>query len=167
MKVRVSKYLFLIIFFFTSWVRAEVRVFQVEMIIFQQSAPNTELFKQTESAITAVQQYAKTAVGTKTMTSIYRRLDKSSNYHPFFYQSWRLGVKSGRVSLPIHVSLANKNLEGWVKVQRGSLLYVVTDLEYSPSAIYRINEKRRILLNEVHYLDHPYFGVVLKVSPVE
>jgi len=172
--MQVSRCLFLIGFFFTSWVQAEERIFQVEMIIFQQSAPNTELFEQTEREIAVVRRYVKTEVGTKTMASIYRRLDKSADYRPFFYKSWRLGVKSGQVSLPIHISLANENLEGWVKVQRGHLLHVITDLEYSPKGlvetedlIYRINEKRRVLLNEVHYLDHPYFGVVVKVSPIE
>ena len=50
----------------------------------------------------------------------------------------------------------------------------MADLEYSPlnfdepeDLIYRIAEKRRVLLNEVHFLDHPYFGVLVKVSPVE
>jgi len=174
MIIRIFTSCFLLLFFFNSGVLADERVFQVEMIIFQQSAPNTELFDQLESEIETIQRYAKAAEGTKTMVSIYRRLDRSPDYRPFFYKSWRLAVKSGRVSLPVHVSVVNENLDGWVKVQRGNLLHVVTDLEYrskdligTEDLIYRINEKRRVLLNEVHYLDHPYFGVVVKVSPVE
>jgi len=149
MTMRVFIYFFSLFFFFNSGVFADERVFQVEMIVFQQSAPNTELFEQTESKMTAVQHYAKTTAGTKTMASIYRRLKGSSDYRPFFYQSWRLAVNSGQVSLPIHISLANESLDGWVKVQRSHLLHVITDLEYrlegsveTEGLIYRINEKR-------------------------
>jgi hypothetical protein len=51
-------------------------------------------------------------------------------------------------------------------------LHVIVDLEYSPTnldepegLIYRIAEKRRVLLDEVHFFDHPYFGALVKVSP--
>ena len=63
------------------------------------------------------------------------------------------------------------DLNGWIKIQRGHLLHVIADLEFgteeSEGVIYRLNEKRRVLLNEVHYLDHPEFGAVVKVSPVQ
>ena len=69
------------------------------------------------------------------------------------------------------MSQAGVDLNGWVKVQRGNLLHIITDLEFSPpqpeGVIYRLNEKRRVLLNEVHYLDHPMIGALVKVSPVE
>jgi hypothetical protein len=32
------------------------------------------------------------------------------------------------------------------------------------TVIYRLNEKRPIKLNDVYYLDHPKFGVIVKVS---
>lgn len=32
--------------------------------------------------------------------------------------------------------------------------------------LYRISEHRRIRSNELHYLDHPRFGMIIKVSPV-
>lgn len=36
-----------------------------------------------------------------------------------------------------------------------------------PPGIYRLQEKRRVKLNEIHYFDHPFFGALVRVSRVE
>lgn len=33
-----------------------------------------------------------------------------------------------------------------------------------PSGTFRIQEKRRVKLNEIHYFDHPFFGALVRVS---
>ena len=163
----------LLLFFFNTLALADQRWFQVELIVFQQQAPNSEIFEQTETEIEPVTRYARASAGSKTLKNTYNRLKRSQSYQPFYYQSWRVPVSSGSVGLPIDVSGYNQNLNGWIKIQRGDLLHIIADLEFSPPAsigerlIYRIKEKRRVLLNEVHYLDHPMFGAVLKVSPVK
>mgnify|MGYP000538830186 FL=1 len=174
MSVRLKIQFFLLLFSCHSWANADARLFQVELIVFEQSAPTTELFEQVETKIAPVKRYASVQPGAKTMNSQYGRLSRAGNYRPFYYESWQIQAQSNRMSLPIHISLRAQNLEGWIKIQRGSLLHVVADLEYSPlnpdepeDLIYRIAEKRRVLLNEVHFLDHPYFGALVKVSPVE
>jgi len=174
MSVRLKIQFFLLLFSCHSWANADARLFQVELIVFEQSAPTTELFEQVETKIAPVKRYASVQSGTKTMNSQYSRLSRADSYRPFYYESWQVQAKSNRVSLPIHISSHAQDLEGWIKIQRGSLLHVVVDLEYSPSnpdeseeLIYQIAEKRRVLLNEVHFLDHPYFGALVKVSPVE
>ncbi len=174
MSIRLKIQFFLLLFCCYSWAYADTRLFQVELIVFEQSAPTTELFEQTETKIAPVKRYSSVRSGTKTMNSNYSRLSRADSYRPFYYESWQIQAKSNRVSLPIHISSHAQNLEGWIKIQRGSLLHVVADLEYSPlnsdeseGLIYRIAEKRRVLLNEVHFLDHPYFGALVKVSPVE
>ena len=173
MSYRLKIQFVLLLFCFNNWALAEQRWFQVELIVFQQQAPNSEIFDQIETEIKPVQRYARVSAGDKTLQGSYNRLKRASAYQPFYYQSWRILVNSGSVSLPIDVSGGNEDLNGWIKVQRGELLHVIADLEFSPSAyeteklIYRLKEKRRVLLNEVHYLDHPLFGAVVKVSPVE
>ncbi len=42
----------------------------------------------------------------------------------------------------------------------------VVDGEAFRTVVYRLKEKWRIKLNEIHYLDHPRFGVIAKVKPV-
>ena len=161
----------LLLFCFNTLVLADQRWFQVELIVFQQHAPRSELFEQTTTEIAPVARYAQARTGKKTLQNTYNRLRRSRSYRPFYYQSWRIPVASGSVSLPIDVAEPDVDLNGWIKIQRGSLLHVIVDLEFSPAefegVIYRLNEKRRVLFNELHYLDHPLFGAVVKVSPVE
>lgn len=162
----------IVLFCFNSLAIAEQRWFQVELIVFQQKALNSEVFTQDISEIEPIGRYARTSKGNKTLNYIYKRLKRSRNYRPFYYQSWRIPVSSGRISLPIDVQKSGSNLTGWIKIQRGYLLHVIADIEFSPPAhseekrVYRLTEKRRLLLNEVHYLDHPVFGAVVKVAPV-
>ena len=33
-----------------------------------------------------------------------------------------------------------------------------------PAGVYRLKEKRRVKLNEIHYFDHPFFGALVRVS---
>ena len=162
----------LLLFCVSSWVIADQRQFQVELIVFQQQSANSETFEQMESEIAPVVRYARASAGTKTLQGTYKRLKRSRAFKPFYYQSWRISVGSGSIGLPIDISEPGTHLNGWIKIQRGHLIHVIADIEFSPSAdgveqlIYRLNEKRRVLLNEVHYLDHPLFGAIVKVSPV-
>ena len=85
-------------------------------------------------------------------------------------------------------------LEGWVRVFENRLLFVEADViarmtptnmqprvevystreqaqshsgwESMPES-FRIQEKRRVKLNELHYFDHPFFGLLVRVSRVE
>lgn len=172
MSDRLRIQLALLLFCINAEAVAEQRRFQVELIVFQQQAPNTEFFEQTETAIKPDQRYARVnKTGKKTLQDTYDRLRRTRAYQPFYYQSWETSVASGSVSLPIEVIDSGASLTGWIKIQRGHLLHIIADLELSPEesagVIYRLSEKRRVLLNEVHYLDHPKFGAVVKVSPVE
>ncbi|MDC9728984.1 MAG: CsiV family protein [Methyloprofundus sp.] len=153
---------------------ADMKTFNIEVIAFKQSAPNSEVFEQTESEIEAVRRYSQGGRGRQTMSSLYRRLDKSVDYQPFYYNARQVQAKSGRLSLPVEIYDAGEKLTGWVKIQRSELLHVLADVELSPSdsveedgLIYHLKEKRRVLLKEIHYLDHPKFGLIVKVSPVK
>ncbi|RLA22609.1 MAG: hypothetical protein DRQ62_07710 [Gammaproteobacteria bacterium] len=161
----------LLLFSFNTLALADQREFQVELIVFQQQAPNSEVFQQTETELKPISRYAQVKSGSKTLQYIFSRLKRAGAYQPFYYQSWRIIVASNSKSFPIEISQPGIDLNGWIKVQRGNLLHVIADLEFSPAEsdglIYRLNEKRRVLLNDVHYLDHPMFGAVVKVSPVQ
>lgn len=152
---------------FSNWAFAGQRTYQVELIAFQQQAANSEVFSEQGVTASPVARYARTGKGNKSLNHMYSNLKSAKNLRPFYYQSWRISVASGSISLPINISLAGQDLAGWIKVQRGELLHVIADIEFTPSSgeKYRLNEKRRVLLNDVHYLDHPKFGVIIKVSP--
>lgn len=164
---------FLVLLLVQNIATADVRQFYIEVIVFKQNAPNSEVFGQKETEIEPVRHYARDISGKKTMSSLYRRLDKSLDYNPFYYKSWKVEARSGRMSLPVEIYDASQKLTGWVKIQRGELLHVLADVELSLSEsveedglIYHLKEKRRVLFKEVHYLDHPKFGLIVKVSPI-
>ena len=163
---------FFSIFFLHSVAQADVKNFNVEVIAFKQSAPSSEVFDQTESEIEAVSRFAQATPGKKTMHSLYKRLQKSNEYSPFYYKAWEVSAISGRMSLPIEIYDAEQKMTGWIKIQRGKLIHIHADIEMSPSEsldedglIYHLKEKRRVLYREFHYLDHPKFGLIVRVLP--
>ncbi len=85
------------------------------------------------------------------------------------------------------MSVSLKELDGTVKVALGRYLHVYTDLVYREqvsashaaqpgkherqpaSALYqyRVQNQRRMRSRELHYLDHPLVGVLVRITPVE
>lgn len=87
-----------------------------------------------------------------------RLINESSGYRLVDHLSW------GQESLPYRQSTAvplSGNPDGWFKVYANHLLYVNIDLDF---AGYRMEEKRRIKLDEQHFFDHPKFGLLVQVS---
>ena len=106
---------------------------------------------------------------------------KRAGYAPILHVSWLQQVGKNRVSNAVHIYTTDGQgdypLNGYVRIQRGNYLHLLVDLEYTRditdsdsgafrSVVYRLQEKRRIKLNEIHYLDHPRFGVIAEVRPV-
>lgn len=66
---------------------------------------------------------------------------------------------------------------GFVRVYRTALIYADLNLQLSPPVAeesapgwpphYFIAEKRRLKFKQIHYFDHPLFGALLQVWPVE
>jgi len=57
-----------------------------------------------------------------------------------------------------------QDINGWVKIYAEQLLFANIDVDYLG---YRLNEKRRLKLNEKHFFDHPKFGLLVQVSRLE
>ena len=59
-------------------------------------------------------------------------------------------------------------LQGIVGLRVSQLLYVDLDFVFgSVNGLVRMKESRKIKLNELNYFDHPSFGALLMVSPVD
>lgn len=79
-------------------------------------------------------------------------------------------------------SIAKSSIQGTVKIVLGRYLHVYTDmvykkpvLPYTPTKLpienkkhkeYIIKSHRRMRSNELHYIDHPLVGILVKVIPV-
>ena len=149
------------------------RLYKIELVIFSQQMPNSEVFDQTESHIEwprrLMNRSAYKAVNPQYMSlhGSYARLARSIDYQPLMHVAWIQSVKPNSLSSAVKISNPEGSINGFFRLQRGNLVHMIVDLEYSPgSVIYRLNEKRRFKLNETHYLDHPKFGMIARISPI-
>ncbi len=168
-----------IIGLFCSNVQATDRSYKIEVLIFAQDSASTEVFEQTESNIdwpnkivkrSEFQNVESSALGLK---DSYSKLAKGDDYQPLMYEAWIQKVKANSYSRAVKIANAEGTINGFFRLQRGHLIHMIADIEYSPETYedlaiyYRLNEKRRFKLNETHYLDHPKFGILVKVSPID
>jgi hypothetical protein len=61
-------------------------------------------------------------------------------------------------------------LSGLVRVQRGRFLHLETDLVLRDAVTgqpYHVRHKRRMRSGELHYVDHPKVGILIRASKVE
>lgn len=96
------------------------------------------------------------------LNSAINALKSSSEYQVQHHFSW------GQESLPYEKSavytLVEPNARGYIKVYADQLLFVNIDIDYNG---FRMQEKRRLKLNERHFFDHPKFGLLMQVSRLE
>lgn len=161
---------------FSNPLLAEGGAYQIELIVFLQAMPNTEVFEQAASQIkwpsdlTELSAYKKP--DTTTLDDSYAALSKDATYQPILHVAWVQPVGEGGLNAPVHIQSADGKLNGYLQMQQGQRLQMMVDLELTSNpddgsgkaVVYRLNEKRPIKLNEVYYLDHPKFGVVAKIS---
>ena len=64
-------------------------------------------------------------------------------------------------------SVRGRNLHGLVRVTRGRYLHFETDLVVDTGAEgpVRTNQSRRMRSDEVHYIDHPRLGILVRIDP--
>lgn len=159
---------------FCSPAVADNGAYQIELIVFLQAMPNTEVFEKTASQIkwpldlTELSAYKK--LDNTALDDSYAALSKDSTYRPILHVAWIQPVGSA----PVHIQGADGKLDGYLQMQHEQGLQVTIDLELTSNQnddsgkaiIYRLNEKRPIKPSEVYYLDHPKFGVIAKISPL-
>jgi len=177
--------------FFSAPVVAEGRAYRIELIVFLQAMPNTEVFEQAVSQIqwpsglTELSSYKQAE--TTDLDDSYAALAREPGYRPILHVAWVQQVGEGGLSAPVHIQGGDAKLDGYLQIQGDPGLHMAVDLELvadsedgvsksSASAdapyrasvgktvIYRLNEKRSVKLNELYYLDHPTFGVIAKIS---
>ncbi|WP_333872867.1 CsiV family protein [Methylobacter sp.] len=162
---------------FSSPVVAEGGAYQIELIVFLQSMPNTEVFDQASSQIKWPSDLTELSAYNKpentTLDDSYAALVKDSTYRPILYVAWVQPGEKG-LSAPVDIQSADGKLNGYLQIQHDPGLQMTVDLElnansgdgFSKSVVYRLNEKRAVKLNEVYYLDHPKFGGIVKIAPL-
>jgi hypothetical protein len=122
------------------------------------------------------------------LTSQYRVLARLPAYHPLVHGGWvQLGLPDNE-ALPIDLGvLGIANPAGTIRLSLTRFLHVKLDLTYvdtqgvqaglAPASgeltelpiapRYHLDAERTTRSGELHYFDHPAFGVLIKVTPVK
>lgn len=159
-------------------VQAAERQYKIEIVIFSQEYPTTEVFDQIESKIawprkvSERSKYQEVDGEGLSLRESYLKLARGNSYQPLMHIAWIQRVNADSYSRAVRISNPEGTIKGFFMLQRGHLVHMIADIEYSPEmyeepVIYRLNEKRRFKFNEIHYLDHPKFGILAKISPVD
>lgn len=121
------------------------------------------------------------------LNKAWNALRRSERYRPFLHAGWRLPGLRRNAARPAHLgarlagaSGRNGNdlpvVRGTVKVSVARYLHVELDLLYRRSGDdaaaapqgtpvwFRLESERRIRSRELHYFDHPLFGVLMRIT---
>ena len=117
-----------------------------------------------------------------------QRIGNSRDYEILFHGRWSQTTSDRKAAPYIRINLPaigrSHTLTGVLRLFSTDLLYVDTFLRYRPSEqqannqlvesterntqpYYFLKERRRVKFREVHFLDHPKFGILLTVWPVK
>jgi hypothetical protein len=102
------------------------------------------------------------------LNELENRLRASGTYVPVAHAAWSQTASSW----------GTPGLSGTVFLERGQFLHIGMSLTYAmpnappglgavPGTIFTINESRRVKFYERNYFDHPAFGVIALVTPVQ
>jgi hypothetical protein len=166
-------------------------VYDVEIIIFRHNVMSdagerwttqaasdlspTRVFSQDEFTVLSPAFYQ--------LNAIRGGLRNSSGYSVLLHRAWRqVGYDAAHaIAYPIHFRADNgrDRVDGSVTLVRERYLHLDVDLllttsgSASPAAgaesrpAFRLHEKRRMRSREVHYFDHPRFGMIAVVTPYD
>lgn len=140
-------------------------LYQVEMIVFQRWSDDAQgeafgALNNQGARHAAIGDVASRAAGRTSwrLDGAAAKLTKKG-YKVLFHQAWR--QTAGGRSSNAWYGLNGPNLRGVVRLSRGRYLHVDTDLTVGGI---RAREHRRMRSRELHYIDHPRIGVLVRVD---
>lgn len=142
---------------------ALARDYKVELLVFRNLVESRANEPQDYTAPQAMTSNSETWLLEPTMLLEQAEvLNNSRDYELLYHYSW------GQESLPFSQSasyrIAESQLSGWIRVYATQLLFTNIDIDFNG---YRLQETRRLKLDERHFFDHPKFGLLLQVSRLE
>ena len=141
----------------------------------------------------AASEYRLVRPSEHSLNAVRNRLQRSAHYRPILHAGWRLRGLPRRAARPAHVGPdpggsgagaaahvddTRPRVHGTVTVSLARYLQVDVDLLYRrpagdgaavPDAAptrFRLVATRRMRSRELHYVDHPLFGVLILLTPV-
>jgi hypothetical protein len=92
-------------------------------------------------------------------------LNRSAAYRVLEHRAWRQTARDRAQAQPVRIQAAGGTLDGTITLARERYLHLDVDLFLDST--YALDERRRMRSGELHYFDHPAFGVLVEVRPYE
>lgn len=139
-------------------------VYKVEMVVFQRwGDAQGEVFGalNNQGARHAASGDIASLVTGRASWRLQRAVAKltSEGYKVLFHQAWR--QKADSRSGNTWLSMSGTNLSGVFRLRRGRYLHVDTDLTVGGI---RARDHRRMRSGQLHYIDHPRIGILIRVD---
>jgi hypothetical protein len=128
------------------------------------------------------------------LDGVFRSLKLTRDYRPLLHVAWQQPGEGSAAERAVHLTQLREPaavlavdpalyvppdaiIDGIVQLRVGRFLHVVVDMAYFPHAVQpagaaprdgaeylRLRARRKVLLNDLNYFDHPLFGVLVQVS---
>ncbi len=158
--------------------------YEIEMVVFENRLSDLiggELLVQDADARIRKLESAVTPEAAVSAPYLYpaitRLLEQDGSYRVLAHQHWQQTIDAKTVAKPVRVAAANPaELEGMVRFYMSRHLHLDVNLLFRQPAstsdaggnlVYRLSEQRKLKSQETHYFDHPKFGVLVRVMPLE
>lgn len=170
---------FLSFFFLFSWFSVNsyaAPVYKVEVLIFENTA-GTEIdneqwpeLKETPSTFDTVPVtqrgeglFKELPSSALNLIQVRNKLEKSDKYHVLYHHGWTQPVFTKDESTAAWIEIPGV-LAGKINLYKNRYLHVSADLQFnSTEGVVRLKENRRLKSKELNYLDHPLFGLLIRV----
>jgi hypothetical protein len=148
--------------------------YDVEIIVFRNLSGQTdgeqwpladELMRDPAGHFRADDALAELPGSAYRMQRIADSLNRSGAYRVLAHKAWRQTARDAAQAAPYPVNAAGDALDGTITLLRERFLHLDVDLVLQSS--YSLDERRRVRSGELHYFDHPMFGVIAEVNPYE
>jgi hypothetical protein len=158
--------------------------YEIEVVVFENRLPNLigdELLVQDTEARIRKLESAVTPEAAVSEPYLYpeitQLLEQDGSYRVLAHQHWQQTIDAKTIAKPVRVAAANPaELEGTVRFYMSRHLHLDVNLLFRQTAagsdpggnlVYRLSEQRKLKSQETLYFDHPKFGVLARVMPLE
>ena len=159
---------------------SHAQLYEVEMIIFADTGEQglaTEVWRtdpgqpDVSRAASIVDASDVSAINSNAyrLSGIWQVLRNSSHYRPLRHLAWTQRGRSKRSAPELLVGESpSSDVFGTVRMSRTRFLHLELDLLLrNDEQSFRLTNHRRMRSNELNYIDHPLFGVLVIATPVQ
>lgn len=161
--------------------------YEVEVLVFENQLPDLQggelLTRDTAKPVRPISDTAQppeNIPGESYMQpALATLLQKDGHYRVLAHARWLQSLDAKAIAKPVRIASRNPanpgELDGTIRFFMSRFLHLSVNLQFrdpasaDPTAptVYRISEQRRIKTLELNYFDHPRFGVLARVVPVD